>query len=215
MSFFITFEGIEGSGKSTQVKLLKEHLTKEGSDVLLVREPGGTVIGEEVRSILLNKEKGDGMDGLTELLLYEACRVEIVKNVIKPALENKQVVICDRFTDSTVSYQGYARGLDIDLINSLNEKASLGIKPDLTILIDLPVEAGLKRANARIDDAKVESCNREDRFEQEGTEFHEKVRGGFLEIAKNDPKRVKIVDGNREISAIHLDICAILKEIDF
>ncbi len=213
MSFFITFEGIEGSGKSSQVKLLKDHLTKEGRDVLLVREPGGTVIGEEVRSILLNKEKGDGMDSLTELLLYEACRVEIVKNVIKPALENGQVVICDRFTDSTVSYQGYARGLDIELINSLNEKATDGIKPDLTLLIDLPVEDGLRRANARIDEK--ETGNKEDRFEQEGTSFHEKVRGGFLEIAENDPKRVKIVDGGREISAIHRDICDILGKINF
>lgn len=213
MSFFITFEGIEGSGKSTQVKLLKEYLIQKGSDVLLVREPGGTPIGEQVRSILLNKEKGDGMDPVTELLLYEACRVEIVKNVIKPALENKQVVICDRFTDSTLSYQGYARGLDIDLIESLNEKATGGIKPDLTILIDLPVEDGLKRAGKRSE--SLDSGNKEDRFEQEGVEFHEKVRAGFLEIAQKDPKRVKIVDGGRDISAIHSGICDILEKIDF
>ena len=213
MSYFITFEGIEGSGKSTQVGLLQKYLAENGKDVLLLREPGGTIIGEQVRSILLNTEKGAGMDPVTELLLYEACRTEIVNKLIKPALDSGQVVICDRFTDSTLSYQGYARGLDKNFIRSLNDKASMGIKPDITFLIDLPVEEGLKRAGVRSEG--LEAGKKEDRFEQEGAIFHEKVRGGFLEIARNNPARVKVVDGKQEISAIHSDICAILKEINF
>jgi len=160
---------------------------------------------------LLNKEKGDGMDGLTELLLYEACRVEIIKNIIKPELEAGKVIICDRFTDSTLAYQGYARGLDKDLIVSLNERASLGVLPHVTLLIDLPVEEGLKRAGKRSEE--MADGAKEDRFESLGQEFHEKVRQGFLEIAKKEPERVKIVDGSQQISAIHTEICAILDKI--
>ena len=206
MGFFITFEGIEGSGKSTQMEMLKRYLEGKGENVLTVREPGGTLLGEKVRAVLLIS--GDEPIGpMAELFLYEACRAQIVSNVIKPALESGATVICDRFTDSTLAYQGYARGLDIEAVRYMNKSATGGLVPDLTILIDLDPEAGLKRALARIKEKKGAL---EDRFEKESILFHEKVRDGYLLLAGEEPGRIKVVDGGREIPVIRGDICVII-----
>ncbi len=207
MGGFITFEGIEGCGKTTQIELLKGYLEKKGLKVLPVREPGGTPIGERVRGILLNSE-GDGMAPLTELFLYEACRAELVEKVIAPALKRGVFVICDRFSDSTVAYQGFGRGLKTDIV-LLNKLASNGLTPDVTFLLDLDPETGLKRAMKRINS---NTGLKEDRFEKETLDFHKKVRQGFLKIAKDDPKRVKVIDADREIPIIHNAICDIINK---
>lgn len=208
MGRFITFEGIEGCGKSTQVELLKGYLEKKGFKVLPVREPGGTHLGEKVRAILLNSE-GEGMSPLTELFLYEGCRAELVEKVIVPALKRGAFVICDRFMDSTVAYQGFGRGLPTD-IGLLNRLASNDLTPDITFLLDLDPETGLKRAMKRISNTVL----KEDRFEKESLDFHKKVRQGFLKIATENPKRVKVIAADKEIPLIHKGICDIInKEI--
>lgn len=208
MGFFITFEGIEGCGKSTQLGLLKAHLEKKGRAVLSVREPGGTLLGEAVRSVLLNGTE-EGIDPWAELFLYEACRAQLVSKVIRPALAAGKVVVSDRFYDSTLAYQGFGRGLDASKIESLNELATGGLVPDVTILVDCPEEVGLNRAWSRIN---ASAGAREDRFEKEALAFHRRVRQGFLEIAKNSP-RVKVVDGSREIATVHREICDIIEGV--
>lgn len=208
MGFFITFEGIEGCGKSTQLELLKAHLEKKGRRVLSVREPGGTLLGERVRSVLLNGTE-EGIDPWAELFLYEACRAQLVAKVIRPALAEGKVVLSDRFFDSTLAYQGFGRGLDAEKIESLNALATGGLVPDLTFLVDCAEEVGLKRAWARID---ASTGAREDRFEKEELAFHRRVREGFLAIAKAAP-RVRVIDGSREISTVHGEIRDIIEEV--
>ncbi len=209
MGLFITFEGIEGCGKSTQIELLEAYLAEQGRSVLLVREPGSTPLGESIRELLLTG-KGDGMDPWTELFLYEACRAELVSEVIAPALKGDGVIICDRFTDSTIAYQGYGRGLDIETLKGLNRTASFDITPGLTVLLDCPVEVGLKRANKR---REGDSSAREDRFEREEKEFHERVRNGFLELAGLEPKRIKVVDSSEAIDKVELEIRSFVDEL--
>ena len=206
---FITFEGIEGVGKSTQVKALKGFLEAKGCEVVLLREPGGTLLSENIRDILLSPETGN-IDPVSELLLYSAARAELLSSVIEPALKAGKVVILDRYTDSTLAYQGYGRGLDLDFIETLNNKASHGIDPDVTFLIDLPVEEGLKRAFAN---ATAEGRKGPDRLEGESQDFHERVREGFLKIAKNNRERVKILDGTQEIPVITHAICDIIEKL--
>jgi dTMP kinase len=208
LGFFITFEGIEGCGKSTQLGLLKAHLEKRGRAVLSVREPGGTLLGEAVRSVLLNGTE-EGVDPWAELFLYEACRAQLVSKVIRPALAAGKVVVSDRFYDSTLAYQGFGRGLDASKIESLNELATGGLVPDVTILVDCPEDVGLHRAWSRIN---ATAGAREDRFEKEALDFHRRVRQGFLEIAKTSA-RVKVVDGSREISTVHREICDIIEGV--
>lgn len=200
MGFFITIEGIEGAGKSTQMALLKEYLEKSGKHVLALREPGGTLVGEKLRAILLNTHEGETIDPLTELFLYESCRVALVRNVIKPALDAGKTVICDRFIDSTIAYQGFGRGIDIKAIETLNSLASAGIVPDLTLLLDIAPDEGLKRAFKRIN---AKAGLKEDRFEKESLEFHKKVREGFLHMAKKEPGRFKVIDGSLPAHEIH------------
>ena len=212
MGFFITFEGIEGSGKSTQASLLAAFLEEKGSAVVAVREPGGTPIGEKLRAVLLGDE-GAGMDPWTELLLYEACRAELVAKVIRPALGAGKVVICDRYTDSTLAYQGYGRGLDKDAVRELNKTASGGLTPDVTILVDCEVEEGLRRATERIEAGSGgDGVQKEDRFEKESVDFHQRVRAGFHEIAAADPGRVRTVKGVGEKAVIQKRICDIIKD---
>lgn len=208
MGFFITFEGIEGCGKSTQLELLKAHLERKGRSVLGVREPGGTLLGERVRSVLLNGNE-EGIDPWAELFLYEACRAQLVARVIRPALAEGKVVLCDRFFDSTLAYQGFGRGLDAGKIEGLNALATGGLVPDLTFLVDCAEDVGLKRAWARIN---ASAGAREDRFEKEELAFHRRVREGFLAIAKAAP-RVKVIDGSREISTVHREICDIIEGV--
>jgi dTMP kinase len=190
LSLFITFEGVEGSGKTTQIQRLKKYLTQKGIHCKVTREPGGCSIGEKIRKILLNPNHHD-MVPTTELLLYEAARAQHVKEVIQPFLKRGGVILCDRFSDATVAYQGYGRKIDLQWINRLNHLSSQGIKPDVTFLLDCPSDIGLKRALQRNQTLKQE---REERFEREEIQFHQRVRKGYLAIAKKEPRRVKVID---------------------
>jgi dTMP kinase len=175
---FITFEGTEGCGKSTLIKNLAATLTAQGKRVLVTREPGGIAVSESIRNLILHQE----MEPLTELFLYEAARAEHFQKVIAPALKKKTWVLCDRFTDSTLAYQGHARGLNPKMISKLNDFATESRQPDLTLILDLPVEIGLARAQDP------------NKFEAEGVAFQKKVRKGFQSIAKRYPKRVKVLN---------------------
>lgn len=207
MGLFITFEGIEGCGKTTQFELLKGYLEGRGEPVLALREPGGTGLGEKVRPILLNS--GDEpISPMAELFLYEACRAQLVEKVIRPALKAGKTVMTDRFFDSTVAYQGFGRGLEVKDIKELNRLATGGLTPDVTFLIDCPPEVGLGRAWERI---KAKAGEKEDRFEREAMEFHKKVRQGYLELARQEPGRIRVLDGTGEIRSIHKEICDIIE----
>jgi len=187
----ITFEGIDGCGKSTQMRLLGQYLTERGVAVVSTREPGGTELGRKVRSALLDGGAGS-VEPLAELLLYAADRAQHVRRVILPALAEGKVVLSDRFYDATTVYQGYARGFDLELVNQLNELATGGLKPDLTLLFDLDVETGLKRTMRRGDGTGVTAA-RPDRLDQEPMEFHERVRQAYLDIAAREPERFRII----------------------
>ena len=190
LSLFITFEGVEGSGKTTQIRRLKKYFAQKGIHCKVTREPGGCSIGEKIRKILLNPDHCE-MVPATELLLYEAARAQHVKEVIKPFLEKEGVVLCDRFSDATLAYQGYGRRIDLKWIQRLNHLSSQGIRPDVTFLLDCPSDVGLKRAIQRNRRLKQE---REERFEREEIEFHRRVRKGYLAIARKEPRRVKVID---------------------
>ena len=188
---FITFEGIEGCGKSTQAKRLVNRLRELAVPLVFTLEPGGTSVGQKIRHILLDS-RNQNLSPLTELLLYAADRAQHVEEVIKPALEQEKWVLCDRFFDATTVYQGYARGLDMKLIVTLNEKASPGIRPDITFLIDCGVEIGLERALKR---NRIQFQEGQDRFEREKKDFHEAVREGYLALAMEDRERFVVIDG--------------------
>jgi len=196
MGYFITFEGIEGCGKTTQLRLLKERLQGAGLQVTSTREPGGCPIADKMRAILLDSENS-AITPLAELLLYAAARAQHVQEVIVPALERGEIVLCDRFTDATLSYQGHGRKLDLATIGELNRLATGGVEPQLTVLIDCPVEVGLSRALARIE---ATSGAREERFELESVLFHERVRQGYLSLAAAFPARFVIVDGSGDLA---------------
>jgi dTMP kinase len=200
---FISLEGIEGTGKTTQARLLSERLVEKGYEVILTQEPGGTVIGNRIREILLRIEHG-GMSYITELLLYNAARAQHLTEKILPAVKQGQIVITDRFSDSTVAYQGYGRGIDISLINSLDSIATGGIKPHLTILFDLDVETGLKRNRG---------INKIDRLELEDIEFHKRVRDGYLKIAEAEPERVKTIDASSPTEVVSQRVLEIVKTL--
>ena len=181
---FIVFEGGEGCGKSTQTRALYRRLSKDGFGAILTREPGGTRLGERVRRHL--KQTGDTqVSPLAELFLIATARAQLVSEIIRPELERGKTVICDRFTPSTLAYQGYGRGLDTDAIRDVNDIATDGMSPDLIVLLDMPVEAGLGRKKSR----------ERDRFESESLAFHTRVRRGYLDLAKADPERWLVVDG--------------------
>jgi len=199
---FITFEGPEGAGKSTQVKLLADRFRAEGRDVLLTREPGGTYIGEEIRRLVKEVKGEDGACDETELLLFSASRAQLVRRVIIPHLEKGGVVICDRFADSTTAYQGYARGWNLETINQMHEIALAGRWPDLTLVLDLTLEEGTARRVAR----ESATATEPDRLESESNQFHEKVRQGFLTIATLEPGRVKVINAAQGIEAVSCDI---------
>lgn len=204
---FITFEGIEGSGKTTQIQLLVPVLQAGGHDCIFTREPGATKIGNKIRAILLDADN-TSMLPLTELLLYEADRVQHLHEVIKPALAANKVVVSDRFFDATTVYQGYARGYDLDLIQQMHGMILGGLKPDLTLILDLPVQDGLERAWQRIN-----SQSRglpEDRFEKEAIAFHERVRQGYLTLARNEPERFRLIDASRDDQRVHKEIAEIV-----
>ncbi|MDD5477608.1 MAG: dTMP kinase [Candidatus Omnitrophica bacterium] len=177
---FITFEGSEGCGKSTQSKMLFGYLKAKGLKAIYLREPGGVKVSEMIREILLNPK--NKISPAAETLLYMAARAQVVEEIIKPALIAGRIVVCDRFMDSTIAYQGYGLGIDIKLIKVIGNFATQGIAPDLTIFLDLPIKSGLKHRD-----------NCKDRIEQRSVSYHEKVRRGYLALAKNEPRRIKIV----------------------
>jgi dTMP kinase len=207
---FITFEGIEGCGKTTQIKRLVDRLGRHSIPFVLTLEPGGTRLGEAIRKILLDSQNR-AMSPLAELLLYEADRAQHVKEVIKPALEQKKWVLCDRFFDATTVYQGYSRGLDMDLVKKLNEESSLGIWPDMTFVLDCPVETGLARARKRESFRADSSDGAQDRFEREAQAFHESVREGYLALAKADSKRFVLVDASKAEDELEEEIFEYIK----
>ena len=204
---FITFEGIEGSGKSTQIQHLLAELQSRAIDSIVTREPGATRIGKKIRAILLDSVNST-MVSTTELLLYEADRAQHVHEVITPALEANKVVISDRFSDATTVYQGYARGLDLKQIKNLHDMVLGGLRPDLTLILDLPVRQGLERAWQRIE-AQTDDL-REDRFEKEALSFHEKVRQGYLTLAEREPGRFQIIDASGDPESIHKEVLRIV-----
>lgn len=190
LSLFITFEGVEGSGKTTQIQRLKRYLSQKGISCKITREPGGPPISEKIRKILLDPNHRE-LVPFSELLLYEAARAQHIHEVIRPLLEKGVVILCDRFNDATLAYQGYGRKLGRRLIEKLNRLASQGIRPNMTFLLDCPSDLGLKRALQRNRTLKNE---REARFEKEKIEFHHRVRRGYLAIARKEPRRVKVID---------------------
>ena len=182
MGAFIVFEGGDGAGKTTQARILSRRLIREGYSVVLTREPGGTSLGETVRRWLKSQPHATP---LTELFLFVAARGQLVREVISPALSSGRVVICDRFAASTVAYQGYGRGLDLELINRVNDVVTDGVRPDLTVFLDIQVEEALARKKDRP----------RDRFDSEATEFHSRAREGYLELASREPNRWLVIDG--------------------
>ncbi|MFH2045174.1 MAG: dTMP kinase [Pseudomonadota bacterium] len=200
---FITFEGIEGSGKTTQIRHVMEFLENSGKACVMTREPGGTITGQKIRSILLDPDN-NGMDHSTELLLYLADRAEHANKIIKPALSAGKTVLCDRYYDATKAYQGYARGLDMDLLDKLHKLIIHDLKPDITILLDLDPKTGLSRAWKQINAG--ERTEFETRFEKETLDFHDKVRKGYLELARIEPKRFIIVDATKDENQVKKDI---------
>jgi dTMP kinase len=204
---FITFEGIEGSGKTTQIKRLVAALQAKGYDCVLTREPGATKIGEKIRAILLDANH-TAMLPITELLLYEADRAQHVSEVIEPALAANNVVVSDRFSDATTVYQGYARGYDLKVIEQMHRMVLGQLKPDLTIVLDLPVELGLQRAWKRI--RNQNGSLSEDRFEREELVFHEKVRQGYLTLAGLEPERFRVIDASGEPEMVHKDVVEVV-----
>lgn len=201
----ISFEGSEGSGKSTQISRLAAHLQKSGREVVSTREPGGTEIGEQIRNIIVHNSKGDEMCAETELLLFTAARAQVVREVIAPALTRGAVVLSDRFLDSSTVYQGIGRNLAADPVSQINRFAVGNVMPDLTLVIDVPTEIGLARIRQRASDLP-------DRMERENIDFYKKIREGYLLLAKGMPDRFVVVDGSMSPDAIEKKIWTIVKE---
>ena len=199
---FITFEGADGCGKTTQMKLLAEYLEKKGIDVVLTREPGAKGLGEKVREILLNYE--GPVSDRCESFLFLADRAQNIDIIVNPAVEEGKIVLCDRHIDSTVAYQGYGRGLDIERINMLNNIATNGRKPDLTFVFDIDIETSMARVGKE-----------KDRMESAGKDFHNRVRQGYLELAKQEPQRIKVIDAAKSIEEIHAEVIKIFEEYCF
>lgn len=201
---FITFEGIEGCGKSTQIRLLAQALMTAGHKVVVTREPGGCPIADQIRAVLLDAGNR-AMVPTTELLLYGAARAQHLAEVVRPALTRGEVVLCDRFSDATRAYQAFGRGLDRLQIEQVNQLACQGLAPDMTLLLDCPVEIGLMRARQRIE---ATSGPREERFELEALEFHQRVRDGYLALASEEPQRFVVVDAHAAPEQVAQQIAA-------
>lgn len=209
---FITLEGIEGSGKTTQICRLVKFLEARGIECIATRQPGGTLIGENIRSILLDPANS-ALEPLAELLLYMADRAQHINELIRPALKKGKTVICDRYFDATLVYQGFARGLSIELIGQLHQLLFDDLKPDVTLLLDLPPQVGLERAWQQLNNGQ--RSGDESRFEAEAVAFHEKVRAGYLELARLEPQRFRIIDAaqtqNQVFAAMRKIVSSFLK----
>jgi len=203
---FLTFEGIDGCGKTTQLNLLSDYLARLGLPYLVTREPGGTELGEQVRKILLRRSSV-GMDPRNELLLYFASRAQNVAQVIRPALAEGLTVLCDRFTDASLAFQGYGRGLDLRFIRRLHRFACQEVNPDLTFVLDIRPETSVKRARKR----NLSARRDEGRFEQEALAFHQRVRQGYRALARQEPRRVKLIPAEDDIETIHQKIVALAR----
>lgn len=210
MRRFVTFEGGEGSGKTTQIKLAADWLTGRGISALSTAEPGGSSLGRKIREILLNRGSC-AIGAEAELLLFAAARAQHVRETILPALEAGQWVLCDRFTDATLVYHGFGRGLDAGFIKTLNTFSTLSLTPSLTLLFDLPVEPALARAKRRISAGPPETA--EDRFEHEHRDFHGRIRKGYLSLAAGEPERFRIIDGAADVETVHREVCRCLMEL--
>jgi len=204
MGLFITFEGIEGCGKTTQIKMGGKYLNSKNIPFIITEEPGGVSLGLAIREILLN-ESSFSICAESEVFLFSAARAQHVKDIILPALKTNKWVLCDRFSDATIAYQGFGRGLDIAFIRQINTISAGHLKPDMTFLFDTPVEIGLKRAVERI--SQIKDSSKEDRFEREELNFHKKVREGYLSLARSEPERFRIIDGSKDISTVHREVC--------
>ena len=205
---FITFDGPEGCGKSTQAQLLADLLESIGYDVVLTCDPGGTEIGDKIRQIILDSDNTQ-MAVLTELFLFLASRNQLVVENIAKQLNNGTIVICSRYTDATLVYQGYARGLDLDMLDKLNAVATDNISPDLTILLDIDPEIGLQRVQERYKSRSDEM----DRIEEEMLEFHQKVRNGYLELCKQEPRRIKKINAEDTIENIQVQVKELVLDV--
>lgn len=193
-SAFITVEGVDGSGKTTQVRLLREYLDQEGVPYVFVREPGGTRVGEQIRPIILSPDNPE-MTPETEALLYAAARAQLVREVILPALWSDKTVLCDRFVDSSLCYQGHGAGLDLEFVREINRVASAGLRPELTILFDLPPEEGERRRG-----------NPGDRIERRDPSYHQRVRQCYLDLARVEPHRITVIDARQTVEEIHRQV---------
>lgn len=200
---FIVFEGIDGAGKSTQLNMLYQYLQQKGYNLLSTREPGGTQVGEEVRNILLDPNHGD-LQSRTEAFLYAAARAQLVYQVIEPTLKEGKIVICDRFVDSTIAYQGYGRNIPRDFLHQINYLATGGLQPDLVLVFDLPVEEGLSRVNKR---------SSGDRLEQETQSFYQRVRQGYLEISQQQPHNHTIMDASLPVDKLQQQVRMVVEKV--
>lgn len=199
LAVFITFEGVDGAGKSTQLKLLMEYLQERGVEYIFTREPGGTPLAERIREVLLDPAH-TGMSVITEAYLYAASRADHVSQVVRPALQSGKVVICDRYVDSSMVYQGFAGGMPLDFLSQINEMATGSLKPHRTIVLDLTPEVARERRGA-------------DRMEQKSEWFHRQVREGYLELAKAEPRRVKLVDASGTVEAVQAEVRKLVDEV--
>lgn len=202
MAVFITFEGLDGAGKGTQLQLLLEYLTEKGVDFVFTREPGGTELAERIRELVLSPANA-GMSIISEAFLFAAARTDHVNRVVRPALEAGRNVICDRYVDSSLVYQGYAGGLPVDFVAQINEMATGGVKPHRTIMLDLPRSVARDRISAE----------GADRIEQKDDWYHQQVRDGYLELAKAEPRRVKVVDASGTVEAVQAQIRKLVDEV--
>lgn len=200
---FITFEGGEGSGKTTQIQLLKSYFESQCRDVITTREPGGTIEAEKIRELLVQRDGGNWTP-TAEAMLFFTARHMHVETKIKPALSDGKIVICDRFTDSTIAYQGYGHQFDLDVLKQIQSVSIGDFQPDKTIILDIDVRAGLKRAGKRMEDD--DSGDTEDRFERMDLSFHENLRQGYLTIAKQDSNRCVVINADQSIDGVHSDI---------
>jgi dTMP kinase len=210
MGLFVTFEGIEGSGKTTQIAITGDYLDKQKIPFIITEEPGGTGLGTELRQILLDKTSLN-ITEKAELLLFAADRAQHIEEVILPAMNEGKVVLCDRFSDATIAYQGFGRGVDVDFIRTVNNFSSQSLKPDLTLLFDVPVTTGLERIKDRV--SPTGKASLEDRFEREKAEFHRRIREGYLSLLRDEPDRIRLIDGSREVDEVAKEVCRLVAEL--
>ena len=200
---FITFEGPDGSGKTSQLEMLMPVLKEKYPDVIRTREPGGTDIGDQIRSVIMNM-KNKSMDPRTEILLFCASRAQLVEELVRPGLQAGKLILCDRYADSTMAYQGYGHGLDKEMLTSLLKFATGGLKPDLTLLFDISAEAGLRR--------RLKNHDEWNRMDDYALQFHERVRRGYLEMAAAEPERWVVIDADRPREEIHEEVVSVVRK---